>query len=209
MTDWIRRNWKWAVPLGAGGLVVGIWLFFGWFGFHTLFFDRTVAEAAPTFATTTTTTTAPAVQDPAPATTSTSSPGETLESDVGRPEPTPTSTTVATGPMVLVEGTFIDRSHPTSGMAVVLGDGDGQRVLRLEGFRTDNGPDLFVYLSAASADSPAGDFDADFVDLGVLKGNVGDQNYEIPPEVDLDRYSTAVIWCRRFAVVFGAADLEA
>ena len=215
MADWIRHNWKWMVPLGAAGLAVGIWLFFGWFGLHTLFFDRTIDEAAPTFATTTTTTTAaPATSDPTPSISSTASAGESSSDDSGVVSSNPattstTSTTVATGPMMLADGMFIDRSHPTSGIAVVLGDTDGQRVLRLEGFRTDNGPDLFVYLSAAPADAPADDFDADFVDLGVLKGNVGDQNYEIPPEVDLDRYSTAVIWCRRFAVVFGAADLEA
>ena len=109
--------------------------------------------------------------------------------------------------MTLAEGTFIDRSHPTEGTAVILSDGGTQRVLRLEGFRTDNGPDLFVYLSTASADAPAGEFDDDFIDLGVLKGNVGDQNYEIPADVDLSGYTSVVIWCRRFAVAFGAADL--
>ena len=90
-----------------------------------------------------------------------------------------------------------------------LGDGSGQRFLRLEDFRTDNGPDLNVYLSAAPPDAPAGAFDDDFVDLGDLKGNVGSQNYEIPVGLDLDRYSTVAIWCVRFGVVFGAAELTA
>ena len=106
-------------------------------------------------------------------------------------------------------GSFIDRSHPTEGSARVLGDGSGLRFLRLEDFRTDNGPDLNVYLSAAPPDAPAGAFDDDFVDLGDLKGNVGSQNYEIPAGLDLDRYSTVAIWCVRFGVVFGAADLIA
>ena len=114
-------------------------------------------------------------------------------------------------PQIIVEaaGSFIDRSHPTEGSARVLGDGSGLRFLRLEDFRTDNGPDLNVYLSTAPPDAPAGDFDDDFVDLGDLKGNVGSQNYEIPAGLDLDRYSTVTIWCVRFGVVFGAADLIA
>ncbi len=114
-------------------------------------------------------------------------------------------------PQIIVEaaGSFIGRSHPTEGSARVLGDGSGLRFLRLEDFRTDNGPDLNVYLSAAPPDAPAGAFDDDFVDLGDLKGNVGSQNYEIPAGLDLDRYSTVAIWCVRFGVVFGAADLIA
>ena len=114
-------------------------------------------------------------------------------------------------PQIVLEasGSFIDRSHPTEGDAQVLGDGSGQRFLRLEDFRTDNGPDLNVYLSAAPPDAPAGAFDDDFVDLGDLKGNVGSQNYEIPVGLDLDRYSTVAIWCVRFGVVFGAAELTA
>ena len=114
-------------------------------------------------------------------------------------------------PQIIVEaaGSFIDRSHPTEGSARVLGDGSGLRFLRLEDFRTDNGPDLNVFLSTAPPDAPAGAFDDDFVDLGDLKGNVGSQNYEIPAGLDLDRYSTVAIWCVRFGVVFGAADLIA
>lgn len=114
-------------------------------------------------------------------------------------------------PEVVVEasGSFIDRSHPAEGVAEVLGDGAGQRFLRFEDFATDNGPDLNVYLSAAGPDAPAGDFDDDFVDLGDLKGNIGPQNYEIPDGTDLSRYCTVVIWCVRFGVAFGAAELVA
>ncbi|MCB1018203.1 MAG: DM13 domain-containing protein, partial [Acidimicrobiales bacterium] len=72
---------------------------------------------------------------------------------------------------------------------------------------TDNGPDLNVYLSTAPADADEGAFDDDFVDLGDLQGNIGDQNYEVPADVDLDRYQTVVIWCVRFGVAFGAATL--
>src|ERR671919_617005 len=84
---------------------------------------------------------------------------------------------------------------------------DGRRFLRFEGFETSNGPDLLVYLSSKE---PSGTddwhgYDRDFVDLGVLKGNVGSQNYRIPDGVDLDRYSTAVVWCRRVGGRFPAA----
>ena len=108
----------------------------------------------------------------------------------------------------LVEGDFVDRSHPTEGVAVVLNDGTRQRFLRFEDFATDNGPDLNVYLSSAPADASAGAFDDDFVDLGDLKGNIGAQNYEIPSDVDLTHDSTVVIWCVRFGVAFGAAELS-
>lgn len=112
-------------------------------------------------------------------------------------------------PIALVAGTFVDRSHPTTGTATVYELGDGSQVLRLEDFETDNGPDLRVYLSTASVDAEAGDFDEDAVDLGVLKGNIGNQNYELPADVDLSRYTTVVIWCDRFDVAFGAAALSA
>jgi hypothetical protein len=109
--------------------------------------------------------------------------------------------------VTLVDGVFMDRSHPTSGRVLVLNDGSTQRFLRFEDFETDNGPDLNVYLSSAAPDASVDQLGADFVDLGDLKGNVGPQNYEIPPDVDLDRYSTVVVWCVRFGVAFGSADL--
>ena len=103
-------------------------------------------------------------------------------------------------------GSFVDRSHPTRGTATVLTAGS-ERVLRLEDFATDNGPDLNVYLSSAPPDAPAGAFDDDYVDLGDLKGNVGAQNYVVPAAVDLARYRTVVVWCVRFSVAFGVAPL--
>ncbi len=88
-------------------------------------------------------------------------------------------------------------------MASILTDGGTRRVLRLEeDFVTDNGPDLNVYLTSA-----ADGFGDEYVDLGDLKGNIGSQNYEIPADVDLDLYDTVVIWCVRFGVGFGSAEL--
>jgi hypothetical protein len=111
-------------------------------------------------------------------------------------------------PATLAAGSFRSLGHATSGRAAVLRLSDGRRVLRLADLHTSNGPDLFVYLSAAAADAPRDSFDDDFVALGRLKGNQGNQNYQIPAGVDLTRYSTAVIWCRRFTYAFGAAPLR-
>jgi len=76
-------------------------------------------------------------------------------------------------PATLAAGAFRSLGHPTAGRAAVLDLGAGRRLLRLENLRSSNGPDLFVYLSAAPADGPRDAFDDDFVGLGRLKGNQG------------------------------------
>lgn len=114
-----------------------------------------------------------------------------------------------TEPVELATGTFISREHETTGTARILRLPDGQQILRLEGFETSNGPALFVYLSQNAAEGEDGAFDDDYLDLGELKGNIGDQNYVIPAEVDPLGYTSVVVWCDRFSVSFGAADLVA
>jgi hypothetical protein len=108
--------------------------------------------------------------------------------------------------VLLSRGRFESLEHETEGVAQVIGLPGGRRVLTLTRFETDNGPDLRVYLSTpdASTDSP-GD---DFVDLGGLKGNVGDQQYEVPRSTNLQRQTKVVVWCRAFSVGFGAAPLQ-
>jgi Electron transfer DM13 len=112
------------------------------------------------------------------------------------------------GPVELASGSFRSLGHETSGQVTVLELPTGQRFLRLASLHTSNGPDLFVYLSAARADAPRDSFDDEFVSLGRLKANEGNQNYEIPDGVDLDRYASVVVWCRRFTYAFGAAPLR-
>jgi hypothetical protein len=112
----------------------------------------------------------------------------------------------ASEPMTLARGSFISIDHGTTGTASVLDVGDTS-YLRIEDLDTDNGPALFVYLTTNPAEGEEHAFDDDFVDLGGLKGNIGNQNYEIPTGTDLARYSTVVIWCDRFDAAFGAADL--
>ncbi len=105
-------------------------------------------------------------------------------------------------------GTFRSLDHTTSGTATLAMAEDGKYYVRLDDFSTENGPDLFVYLSTAPATADGSEFAEDFIDLGALKGNIGDQNYQVPERTDLEKYQSIVIWCRRFTSPFGAAPLE-
>lgn len=111
-------------------------------------------------------------------------------------------------PLVLFEGYFHDVAHEGRGVATIYQLPDGKRVLRFSEFATSNGPDLFVYLIAADdARDSTTVKRAGFVSLGPLKGNVGDQNYNIPADLDLTKYRAVSIWCRRFSVNFATAPL--
>ncbi|HXV78356.1 MAG TPA: DM13 domain-containing protein [Candidatus Binatia bacterium] len=113
-----------------------------------------------------------------------------------------------TGPTVLSQGDFRGLAHETKGLAAVYQLPDGKRLLRLSNFETSNGPDVHVYLVAAEvAKDNATVKQAGFIDLGSLKGNKGDQNYEVPADADLNKYKSVSIWCARFGVNFGAATL--
>ena len=207
MTSFVR-NHPLGVGVGAAAVLAALaWLAFGFFGVHTLFVDDVVDEAGPVFdaAPAEAATAVPATTTPTSTTTIT--PATPAATDPGvAPATTPTTpaTTAASGIVTEYVGTFESDAHPTSGQALVLGNGTGQRFLRFEKFATDNGPDLNVYL----VDSSTGDV-SDYIDLGDLSGNIGDQNYEIPADVDLDRYDQVVIWCVRFGVGFGDARLTA
>jgi hypothetical protein len=107
--------------------------------------------------------------------------------------------------VLLRRGQFESVAHPAKGTATTIRTATGQRVLTLTNFEVDNGPDLRVYLVAGPARDES-EVD-DFEDLGGLKGNKGNQQYELPREVDLDRYTTVVVWCRAFSVNFARAPL--
>jgi Electron transfer DM13 len=109
----------------------------------------------------------------------------------------------------LESGQFYSILHPTKGTATILQMGDGSHVLRLTSFSTSNGPDVHVYMVAADdAKDVATVQQAGFIDLGVLKGNIGDQNYTLGSDLDLAKYRAVSIWCKRFSVNFGAAALR-
>jgi Electron transfer DM13 len=114
----------------------------------------------------------------------------------------------ASSAQALASGTFHSVLHPTEGTATVYRLKDGSRLLRFTNFKTSNGPDVHVYMVAADdARDHATVLHSDFIDLGVIKGNVGDQNYSIGSDVDLSKYRTVSVWCKRFSVNFGAAPL--
>jgi Electron transfer DM13 len=111
------------------------------------------------------------------------------------------------GGAVLLSGEFRSLAHETVGTATVH-DLGGRKILRLSQFSTSNGPDVRVFLVAAN-DAPDDETvtRAGYVELGKLKGTQGDQNYDIPAGVDLDKYRAVSIWCHRFSVNFGVAAL--
>lgn len=114
----------------------------------------------------------------------------------------------ATVPAALAAGQFHSVSHETKGTATIHDLGGGHRVLRLTDFATSNGPDVRVYLvAAADAKDNETVTKAGFVELGELKGNEGDQNYDVPAGLDLSKYRAVTIWCRRFGVNFATAPL--
>ena len=110
-------------------------------------------------------------------------------------------------PRRLAGGRFRGLAHSASGAALLIEVG-GTRYLRFEDLNVDNGPDLKVYLSPEPSSAEEGAFDDGIVSLGDLKGNIGDQNYEIPPDVDPERFRSAVVWCERFGVGFAVAPLD-
>lgn len=107
------------------------------------------------------------------------------------------------GPVALSSGHFAgaDDFHEGSGTATIYELEDGSRALRLEDFEVTNGPDLHVFLI------PEGGSMDQYVDLGSLKGNIGDQNYEIPTEVDVSQFDQVIIYCVPFSVLFASAPL--
>jgi hypothetical protein len=118
------------------------------------------------------------------------------------------ASTGASAMSALFSGRFHSVAHETHGAATIQDLGDGHRVLRLTDFATSNGPDVRVYLVAASdASDNETVTKAGFVELGALKGNEGDQNYDIPSNLDLDKYRAVTIWCHRFGVNFATAPL--
>ena len=127
----------------------------------------------------------------------------------GFPATTKASTTSA-APVALAAGQFHKVAHDGRGTATVYRLPDGKRTLRLTNFETSNGPALHLYLVAAQ---DAADSDtvktAGFLDLGDLKGNQGDQNYDLPANADLAKYQAVTVWCQRFSVNFATAPLTA
>ena len=166
----------------VAGLTVGLLLFKPWL----LFVDVRVDDALPT---------------------------TTQPTGLPTPDPTATADPEPAAPIVLASGTFTSHEHETSGSVSIVEQPDGSRVLAIAGLDTSNGPDVHVWLSASDV---VEGFDgwfvaggAPYLDLGLIKGNLGDQVYEIPPDADLSQYRSVALWCVQFSVSFGAAQLAA
>ncbi|AMW11850.1 electron transporter [Streptomyces qaidamensis] len=181
-----RRQMVLGRPLVIGVLamaVVGAGLGLYWFQPWKLWQDETVQEALPSAV-------APTVPE--------------AEAPSESPSPAP-------GPRTLAGGTLISHEHATSGSVKLVRLADGSHVIRLENLDTSNGPDLRVWLTDAPVKEGRAGWhvfdDGAYVSLGKLKGNKGSQNYAVPADVDASRYTSVSIWCDRFDVSFGAAEL--
>jgi hypothetical protein len=215
-------------------VLVGLIIFAGWAA-SPLFYNRTVDEAfpasvpaAPTaraeapaamadaaVAPTAMAAAAPDVMAPAPAIAPTAMAAAAPDAMAQAPEMAPTAMAAAAqvatiapvGPVALQMGSFVDGSlpgHHAAGTATIYRLEDGRQILRLENFEATNGPDLFVtFHPGANPEQDAGEY----LQISPLKGNRGDQNYDLPADFDLAQYQSAVIWCRSFNVVFGYATL--
>ena len=127
--------------------------------------------------------------------------------------PTDSATGATTPPpavenLTLASGPFRSYEHETTGKASLIRLTNGTTIVRLTDFKTSDGPDVKVWLSVNPASKAEGARDAKYVDLGDLKGTVGNQNYPVPAAAADQTWGSVVIWCDRFSVPFGAADLK-
>lgn len=190
-----RHVWWWVIGgVLAVGAVIAALVFQPWL----LFIDVRVDDEIPL----------------ASAAAPTSSPSPESSAGSSSPPPardTPMPSAPPAGPVELSHGTFISHEHETTGTARIIRLPDGSRQLALEDLETTNGPDVHVWLSAAPViEGFDGWFTAGghpYVDLGLIKGNQGDQLYDIPADVDLASFPTVDLWCVQFSVSFGAAAL--
>lgn len=115
---------------------------------------------------------------------------------------------VADEPAVLALGSFDSIAHEGSGDVSVINLGDNQgRIVRFTDFNVLNGPDLRVILSKNSNVASTEGL-GDYIELGKLKGNIGNQNYALPANLDISEYKSVVIYCKPFHVVFNSANIK-
>lgn len=217
---------KWLV-IGGLALVLVIAVPLGWYLISPLFRNTTVNEDFPSVLAGAPTATAagaavPAASPPAasrsaapsaaPSNAPASGPAASAPGTAPSASPAAVAASAppaATGPTALRTGQFHDVVHEGSGTATIVRLPDGKYALRLEGFSVLNGPDLYVYLSALpdSTDS-APVLASKFLSVAKLKGNKGNQTYELPADFDPATYNSVVIWCQQFRVNFATAPLK-
>ncbi len=196
------KKWFQRRGIVAGMLALAIpAIALGWWLFSPLLFNETVIEPFPRAA---------SAQIPEGST------AEEVEAAMVEAEADNSTVSVdmpEADPIKLLAGTFegADSFHQGSGDVGVYVLDDGSQILRFDNLDVTNGPDLHVILApVASAEGRADVMTSGYVDLGALKGNRGNQNYDIPPEVDLASGDwTVVIYCQPFHVIFATAQLAA
>lgn len=135
---------------------------------------------------------------------------EIMDAAAKAPDQLATDAMPADGPQAIAHGDFIDADaiHKGSGQATLYELPDGSNLVRFENFRTTNGPALVVYLAKHPSPTEARHVsDGGYIKLGKLKGNVGNQNYVVPADTNIDEYNSVVIWCELFGVLFSPAAL--
>jgi hypothetical protein len=173
------------------GLGLAVALPVGWYLLSPLFIDRVVEEDLPFLSVEATAAMEDAMAEPE----------KTMEDPMPADE--------MAGMRILAQGDFYDVAHAGHGRATVYELADGTRVLRFEDFEVLNGPDLKVWLVPIDpVPNTIGSEIAGYLDLGPLKGNIGNQNYDLPAGLLLQDYRSVVVWCQPFRVPFNAAALN-
>ena len=183
----LRSRLFWLIGVLVAALV--LYLTLAVFGVQTLFYDREVNEDFAAIA--------PAAEE------------QVSRENTLPATPEQVAEPATADPARVSSGEFHAVAHPGTGDAIVYLLEDGSHVLRLENLNIFNGPALYVYAVAADdANDDATVLDAGFVNLGPLKGNQGNQTYELPPDFDPARYRSISVWCERFSVNFATAPLR-
>ena len=196
---WNSIDIRWRILAAALIAIVGLPI--AWYLGSPLFLNVTVDERFPDVAVIPAATSLPGA-----------APAATVMPAANVAPAAPAATGVPAEPIALGTGQFteIDAVHKGEGSATVYRLPDERRLIRFETFKVQNGPDLYVYLSGHPTPRSSEELhNQGAFEVARLKGNIGDQNYELPADLDLSQYQSVVIYCKRFGVVFSTAELVA
>ncbi len=109
-------------------------------------------------------------------------------------------------PSTPITGDFNNQgADPVAGKAILGKTADGKLVLRLENFKSANGPDLYVYLTKEASPSKDTQIKSGF-EIGKLKATSGSLNYDLDASLDISQYKSVVVYCKSFSAIFGYAN---
>lgn len=193
--------------LGGGAVVVVVGAVAAWILISPLFIDEVVDEQFPGVP-------SPQALSTMPDDKKADMAEEVLEAARGMPDKAmdeARDTMAAAGaPVILSAGAFrdADKIHKGSGSVGLYRLAGGEHVIRFEDLNVTNGPDLHVYFVKHPGPESSDDVTSDnYLDLGALKGNIGNQNYTVPAGTDVSAFGSVVVWCKAFGVLFATAPL--